>query len=130
MKLWLIIPLMLASTICFATAQQTIDNATHTLHDANQLFKSGHTMAAAKKDLEVFKTKGLPDEIYASAYLLMGNISLSLGDLQVSEVSYRRILKLKKASDHDKQVARSGILLIHDLKQDAEQLKPPLIDYK
>jgi hypothetical protein len=123
----IVLLLILASTVCVAVEPTPLDKATAYLIKADDLFKAHHLTEAAKMDLEVFKVKGLPDEVYSSAFLLMGNIGLTAGQLDLAEIAYKKVLDLKKASNHDKQAALSGINLVGDLKRDAEREGPHII---
>lgn len=115
----LLIALLLTSNICFASP--TIDKAIAHLAKADQLLRKNDLHRAAKEDFEVIKTKGLPTEMYSSAYLLMGNIALSGNYLNIAEVAYKRVLALKHAPALDRKAAKSGLNLVGDLRKDQEQ---------
>jgi hypothetical protein len=121
MKTWLV-ALMLIVSVCHAAEPTPTEKAIQTLVEADDLLKANHPTDAARKDLEIFKVKGLPAEVYSAALLLMGNISLTTGNLDVAEVAYKQVLLLAKAPDDDKKAARTGILLVGDLRKDAAQL--------
>lgn len=122
MKKFLIV-LALVSTLASAATMtpikhiKPIDVATEKLLRADAYYDAQDFTAAAKKDLEVLSMKGLPDEVYASAFILMGNISLSVGRADPAEVAYQRVIMLKAAPARDKKLANLGLAIVAKIRE-------------
>lgn len=101
--------------------QKAIDDANQHLINAFNLYKQHKLVAASLEDLEIFKIKDLPDDVYSSAFLLLGNICLLNGQYDVAGLAYKRVLELKHAPELDKIAARHGIDLIGDIQTDLIQ---------
>lgn len=117
---------MLFTTSCLATPinqnpSNSTDQAIQLLIKSHDLFVEKQYREATALDLTVLEMKSIPDDIKSAAFILMGNIAMSTGNLVAARVAYKHVLDLKKAPRQDKISAAQGIRLVDDFQRDEQR---------
>lgn len=92
------------------------------LTQASDCFEAGQYDAAAHFDVEVLKQDVIAADIKSAALLLLGNIGIAKGNLDFALSTYSKLLDMSDAPLRDKELARTGIIVIQSLKQRSQTL--------